>query len=115
MMRKIADMEEIRGNVVFNPCEDSLDPLTSFTTFSYSIESGMNNTIIVPSSIFTNSYFYQHEIAEKKGATNWPNLTFYGDNASADDTTAHISGIITGNLTRDEVSFSQLPRRRGVD
>ncbi len=63
----------------------------------------MNNTIIIPSSIFTNSYFYQHEILEGGGATNWPNLTFYGDNESSDNTTAHISGIISGNLTGDEV------------
>jgi len=68
-----------------------------------SIESGMNNTIIAPSSIFTNSYFYQHEIEDGNGATNWPNLTFYGDNESSDSTTAHISGIITGNLTGDKV------------
>jgi len=70
---------------------------------THSIESGMNNTIIVPSSIFTNSYFYKHEIEDGNGATNWPNLTSYGDNKSSDNTTAHISGIITGNLTGDEV------------
>ncbi len=66
------------------------------------IEAGMNNTILVPSSIFTNSYFYKHQIEEGNGATNWPNLTFYSDDSSADNTTAHVSGIITGNTTGDE-------------
>ncbi len=79
---------------ILNTTKDSSDS---------TIQAGMNNTIIVPSSIFTNSYFYQHEILEGDGATNWPNLTFYGDNESSDSTTAHISGIITGNLTGDEV------------
>ncbi len=55
--------------------------LPPFTSPDSTIQAGMNNTIIIPSSIFTNSYFYQHEILEGGGATNWPNLTFYGDNA----------------------------------
>ncbi len=59
----------------------------SYTTSSDgSIEAGMNDTIIVPSQIFTNSYFYQHEIVEGKGATNWPNLTFYSDDENAENT-----------------------------
>ncbi len=66
------------------------------------IEAGMNNTIIVPSQIFTNSWFYKNEIEGGNGAINWPNLTFYGDDASASSTTAHVSGIITGNTTGDE-------------
>jgi len=95
-------------NIVVNPYEnESFHPLTfsqtSLDSSDSSIESGMNNTIIVPSSIFTNSYFYQHEIVEGNGNESWPTLTFYGDDSSADSTTAHISGIITGNLTGSEV------------
>jgi len=62
-----------------------------------------NPRIIVPSSIFTNSYFYKHEIEDGNGNESWPTLTFYGDDSSADNTTAHVSGVIYGNITGDDL------------